>query len=269
MKERFHIIIETPSEDITVKKMLLSLLSTWSSKYQGEQGMQILQRLYERGMSTFQQQNLNSSNSNAMNNPMFDRLNGLPVTQEKKKAPPPPAIRNPPPTQHFNNQYAYNIPPPNDIGSTSRNNNNNSGLFNFEKMKPKIIQEVALAKQSANNLVNALRLINTEKDDWEYYIRKNRTIQQSHQKCEEEKKKIVRYARLVEDEEWIGTLLMANEELLRALNMYDVMLTGQLPSELISNQQQQQDILQITQYDDSHLPRDENGEILQDPFADP
>lgn len=124
-----------------------------------------------------------------------------------------------------------------------------------------------MASQSANNLINTLRLINTSKDDWEVDMRRDHAIQQSHQRCEEEKKKIVRYARLVEDEEWIGTLLNANEELLKALDMYDIMLTGQIPSDFpTSTYRKNNEPLALL---DSHLPRGEDGEILEDPFADP
>lgn len=201
--------------------------------------------------------------------------------ENERRRVPPPSVRNPPANYHQDQPYT-DVPPPNDIGSRRQNS---GGTFDFEKAKPKIIEEVALATQSANNLVNTLRLINTSKDDWEIDMRRNRTIQQMHQRCEEEKKKIVRYARLVEDEEWIGTLLAANEDLLKALDMYDIMLTGQVPTDfptspyrsnnnplaLLSTPRSDQDDgnLLLSQYGDTHIPRGEDGEILEDPFADP
>lgn len=202
--------------------------------------------------------------------------------ENERKRMSPPSMRNPPANYHHNQPYT-DVPPPNDIGPR-RQQSTSSSTFDFEKAKPKIIQEVALATQSANNLVNALRLINTSKDDWEIDMRRDRTIQQTHQRCEEEKKKIVKYARLVEDEEWIGTLLAANEELLKALEMYDIMVTGQIPSDfptspyrrnnepiaLLSLPTENDDHgLLLSQYGDTHIPRGEDGEILEDPFADP
>jgi hypothetical protein len=79
-------------------------------------------------------------------------------------------------------------------------------------------------------LINALRLINTTEDRWEIDLQHDKRLQEYRDKCEESKKKIVRYARLVEDEEWIGTLLAANEDLLKALDMYDIMLVGEIPA---------------------------------------
>lgn len=48
----------------------------------------------------------------------------------------------------------------------------------------------------------------------------------------------MRYARLVENEEWIGTLLATNEELLKALEMYDIMLAGEIPAMWYQDQQE-------------------------------
>lgn len=214
----------------------------------------------------------------------MDKYPGLIASPGDRRVP-PPTVRHPPANYHQNQPYS-DIPPPNDIGPRRQSN---ASTFDFEKAKPKIIQEVALATQSANNLVNALRLINTNKDNWELDMRRDRTIQQMHQRCEEEKKKIVRYARLVEDEEWIGTLLSANEDLLKALDMYDIMLTGQIPVDfptspyrahqnnnnneplalLSTPRPEDGDLLLSPHGGDTHLPRDENGDILEDPFADP
>lgn len=55
MTNRFELIIESSAEDINVRKMLVMLLGTWASKFKGEQGMQILQRLHERGRDKFRQ----------------------------------------------------------------------------------------------------------------------------------------------------------------------------------------------------------------------
>lgn len=127
---------------------------------------------------------------------------------------------------------------------------------------------MALATQSANNLINALRLINTSKDNWEIEMRTDEAIQEFCHRCEEEKRKIVKYARLVEDEEWIGTLLNANEELLKALDMYDIMLTGQIPSDFpTSPYRKNSQPLALLGNDD--LPRGDDGQVLEDPFADP
>ncbi|CAO3703764.1 unnamed protein product [Rhizopus stolonifer] len=117
--------------------------------------------------------------------------------------------------------------------------NNNDPPFDFEKSKPIIMQEIALANQNSNQLMNALRRSQGHKDLEDYRDR-----------CEESKEKMVHYARLVEDEEWIGTLLATNEELIKSLEMYDIMLaqTIRVPQ------------LQFPEF---------NTDYKEDPFADP
>ncbi|KAI8646151.1 hypothetical protein BD408DRAFT_21762 [Parasitella parasitica] len=176
-------------------------------------------------------------------------------------------------------------------GAASSASNSATRVFNFEKAKPKILEEIALGNNNANNLVNALKLINTTEDRWEIDLQHDRRLQEFHDKCEESKKRIVRYARLVEDEEWIGTLLATNEDLLKALEMYDIMLTGEIPAAWLSAQQNQQNLflayqqpkqirapppppsLQTLQIEDSfssmQLTRREEPEENLDPFADP
>ncbi len=55
MTNRFELIIDSSAEDIKVRKMLIMLLGTWALKFKGEQGMQILQRLHDKGREKFQQ----------------------------------------------------------------------------------------------------------------------------------------------------------------------------------------------------------------------
>lgn len=87
---------------------------------------------------------------------------------------------------------------------------------------------------------NALKLINTAEERWEIDLQHDKRLQEYRDKCEESKKRIVRYARLVENEEWIGTLLATNEDLLKTLDIYDVMLVGEIPAAWLLAQQNQQ-----------------------------
>lgn len=178
--------------------------------------------------------------------------------------------------------------------SPTSGNGGPTRVFNFEKAKPKILEEIALGNSNANNLVNALKLINTSEDRWEIDLQHDKRLQEIHDKCEESKKRIVRYARLVENEEWIGTLLATNEDLLKALEMYDIMLVGEIPAAWLLAQQNQQHLrlayqqqeapkqirappppppLQTLQIEDSfsnmQLAKREEPEEELDPFADP
>ncbi|CEG62829.1 hypothetical protein RMATCC62417_00095 [Rhizopus microsporus] len=239
MKERFELILTSQAEDVKVKNELLSLLGAWVSKYKDEPGMRTMADLYELGRGRKLRIRTNTAESSRSNtsdtivrspttntqSPMTSPIREQPQQQQRHQSLPPPImpIRSPITEPKVKNKPRSQS----NAGSTSRNN---TTLFNFEKTKPKILEEIALANQNSNNLINALRLINTTEDRWEIDLQHDKRLQEYRDKCEESKKKIVRYARLVEDEEWIGTLLAANEDLLKALDMYDIMLVGEIPA---------------------------------------
>ncbi|EIE89163.1 hypothetical protein RO3G_13874 [Rhizopus delemar RA 99-880] len=153
--------------------------------------------------------------------PMTQSPLSSPTASRQPSLPPPPIM----PAKTYLPE-----PPKKPKARTTDRSSSGNNLFNFEKLKPKIMEEVALANQNANNLINSLKLINTSEDRWEIDLQYDRRVQECRERCEESRKKIVRYARLIEDEEWIGTLLAANEDLLKALDMYDIMLTGEIPA---------------------------------------
>lgn len=53
LKERFGRIIESPSEDIRVRKLLMTLLSTWSVMFKDEKEMHHIRQMFERGKHYF------------------------------------------------------------------------------------------------------------------------------------------------------------------------------------------------------------------------
>lgn len=195
MKERFDIIIESTTEDIRVRKLLVTLLGIWATRFKDERGMRVLQELHDKGKLYFEPRKpipfvgLLKKSFSSYKVDTATKTITLPTSKSSL------AILSSAPTT-------------------------NDTSFNFEKSKPKIIQEIAMATQSANKLINALQHVTS--DDWEF----DSVIQESYLRCEQDKKKIIRYVRLVEDEEWIGTLLAANEVLLKAIDMHDTMLTS-------------------------------------------
>ncbi|KAI8646059.1 hypothetical protein BD408DRAFT_440305 [Parasitella parasitica] len=210
MKEMFDHIIESSTEDIRVRKLLVTLLGIWSIRFKNERGVRVLQELYDKGRL------------------YLEPRKPIPFVGLLKKS--------------FSS-YKVNTPATAKTMPTSKSSlailstaQTNDVAFDFEKSKSKIIQQIAMATQSANNLINALQHVELS----------DKAIQENYLRCEQDSKKIVYYIRLVEDEEWIGTLLAANEVLLKALDMHDAMLTTS------SNEEEGEG---------------EGG--LEDPFADP
>lgn len=89
--------------------------------------------------------------------------------------------------------------------------------FNFEQEKPQVLTAIANASSAANNLVNAITLVNTENDS----LVSNERVQECLVRAKQSRKIIIRYIQLVENEEVIGTLIESNERIIAALESYD------------------------------------------------
>lgn len=94
--------------------------------------------------------------------------------------------------------------------------------FNFEAEKPKIMAAVGTGTQSAQALINALQHVNRDKES----VTTNERVQACLAKAKADRKIVVRYIQLVENDpsgDFIGTLLATNEQVLTALQLYDRM----------------------------------------------
>ncbi|KAJ3750662.1 hypothetical protein DFH05DRAFT_1386972 [Lentinula detonsa] len=91
--------------------------------------------------------------------------------------------------------------------------------FNFEQEKPQVLASIVEASQASSNLVNAITLVNPEKES----IQSNERVQDCLAKTKVARKQIVRYIQLVENEEVIGVLIETNDRIIAALEMYDSM----------------------------------------------
>ncbi|KAL8860481.1 MAG: hypothetical protein Q9178_003140 [Gyalolechia marmorata] len=91
--------------------------------------------------------------------------------------------------------------------------------FNLEKEKPQILQTIASSSVASTNLMNSLKLINRESnrvsDDPE-------TVNQ-FETCKLLRRQVLRYIQYVESEQWLGSLIHANETLVEALMAFEVL----------------------------------------------
>jgi LAS seventeen-binding protein 5 len=89
--------------------------------------------------------------------------------------------------------------------------------INFEKERHLVLQTIAASNQNATNLTNALKRLNRETTQ----PSSNPQIQQLYTQCKKLRKDVLTYIQRTENEEWIGTLINANEELVQALAHYE------------------------------------------------
>lgn len=91
--------------------------------------------------------------------------------------------------------------------------------FNLEKEKPQMLQTIAQASVASTNLLNGLKLINREHQR----VSENAEVNNRFETCKLLRRQILRYIQLVESDQWIGSLLSANDELVKALMAYEIM----------------------------------------------
>lgn len=90
-------------------------------------------------------------------------------------------------------------------------------LTYVRREKPQILNHLAVSSRSCTNLVNALQHVNRERES----VSSNSRVQTSLERVKTERKQLVRYIQLVQDEEMVGALIEANERIVIALQLYD------------------------------------------------
>lgn len=90
--------------------------------------------------------------------------------------------------------------------------------LNAKVEKPRIQEVLAESHAAATNLNNALRMVNHDKGQ---LSTQDAYATECFNKCRKLRKKVVRYIHGIHDDEFVGPLLHANEELISALRHYD------------------------------------------------
>lgn len=91
--------------------------------------------------------------------------------------------------------------------------------FDLEKEQGQMLESIASANVASTNLINALKLINRENQR----VSDNPECRNRFETCKGLRRQILRYIQLVESEQYIGGLLAANDELVKALMTYEFM----------------------------------------------
>lgn len=94
--------------------------------------------------------------------------------------------------------------------------------FNLGKEKPNLLKNIAASSVASINLMNALRSFGREKKQ----VSEDQEIVKYFNECEQLRRKIMFYIQQVESDEWIGSLIHANEELVNALMTFEVLDKG-------------------------------------------
>ncbi|KAL4885658.1 hypothetical protein BJY04DRAFT_180191 [Aspergillus karnatakaensis] len=91
--------------------------------------------------------------------------------------------------------------------------------FNFEKEKPEMLQTLASSSVASTNLHNALQRVNRET----HRVSEDAEVLNRFETCKQLRRQILRYIQFVESEEYLGSLIHANEELVESLMEFEVL----------------------------------------------
>lgn len=94
--------------------------------------------------------------------------------------------------------------------------------FNLTKEEPKMLETIASASVASTNLLNNLKRINNNKQR----VSENQEAVRDVQICNGLRRQILEYIQLVESEQYIGSLLEANDKLVKAVRAYNIIDRG-------------------------------------------
>ncbi|KAL8748811.1 MAG: hypothetical protein Q9199_008049, partial [Rusavskia elegans] len=103
--------------------------------------------------------------------------------------------------------------------SKSHKKSKASKPFNLEKEKPQILQTIASSSVASTNLMNSLKLINRENKR----VSEDQETVNRFETCKLLRRQVLRYIQYVESEQWLGSLIHANETLVEALMAFEVL----------------------------------------------
>lgn len=91
--------------------------------------------------------------------------------------------------------------------------------FNLEREKPQLLQTIASSSVASTNLMNSLKLLNRE----HVRVSEHAETVNRFETCKALRRQVLRYIQFVESEQWLGSLIMANDGLVEALMAYEIL----------------------------------------------
>ncbi|KAF2680880.1 hypothetical protein K458DRAFT_421222 [Lentithecium fluviatile CBS 122367] len=221
--ERLRLLAKDDMVDAEVRQKVNVLFRQWAVAYKGTQGLERIANLYKELPRTRRPQ---PSQSRVVreNEAEAERENASsppptsPTTSRRNSQPfPPPASSSTPRPITLSSTQS---PSSSIFSSKSRKDKKNRGKpFNLEKEKHQLLETIASATVASTNLMNGLQLINREVQR----VSENAEVMKRFETCKLLRRQVLRYIQLVESDQYIGSLLSANDELVKALMAFEIM----------------------------------------------
>ncbi|KAI1366943.1 hypothetical protein F5Y08DRAFT_300093 [Xylaria arbuscula] len=232
--ERLRVCGTSDLSDPDVRKKCSELFRSWAAEYQNTPGLERVARLYKE--LPRRKQVVTQDKSKVLRETEQDPFRDSEDEAEHNKPSPPPQaatsqasssrvpVSYPQPTQTIQSySHTRSTSGGGSFFSSSskdkkkKDKNKKSRTFNLEQEKESMKAAIAESSIAAINLNNALQSINRERER----ISENSVAVSRFEICKKLRRKILRYIQYVEDEQWLGGLLHANDELVVALMTFE------------------------------------------------
>ncbi|EME88023.1 uncharacterized protein MYCFIDRAFT_192293 [Pseudocercospora fijiensis CIRAD86] len=207
--ERLRLIARDEAVDPHVRQKCRVLFTQWANAYKGTSGLDRIANLYKEFPKT--------------QRPAAARQKVLRETE--------PPLESPFDESPARSRSNSKTTPSNPVTLTPTSSSLSSKLFKDKKRsssgkpfslsreKENMTNAIAKASIASTNLLNGLQLINRENER----ISANIEVVRRFETCKSLRRQILYYIQHVESDEWIGSLVNANDELVKALTAYEIM----------------------------------------------
>ncbi|KAI9835891.1 MAG: hypothetical protein M1819_001789 [Sarea resinae] len=208
--ERLRVAATDPVSDHDVKAKCKILFGQWAVAYKNTPGLERIAALYkqlpQRKKPQPQQQ------SKVLRETEVEANNEQPGNS--------PSLSSIPTASSSSSRTLSLSPGPNLTKAKGPRDKKSKGKpFNLEKEKPQLLQTLASSSVASTNLMNALKLINRE----DKRVSEDAEVMKRFETCKLLRRQLLRYIQYVESEQWLGSLIHANEELVTALMAFEVL----------------------------------------------
>ncbi|KAI8955398.1 hypothetical protein F4801DRAFT_529171 [Xylaria longipes] len=231
--ERLRVCGTSDLSDPDVRKKCSELFRSWAAEYQNTPGLERVARLYKE--LPRRKQVVTQDRSKVLRETEQDPFRDSEDEAEQHQSSPPPQT-----PQASSSRPPVSYPQPSQTIQSYSHTRSSSGSgaffsssskdkkkkekgkkksrpFKLEAEKESMKAAIAESSIAATNLNNALQSINRERER----ISENAVAVERFEICKRLRRRILRYIHYVEDEQWLGGLLHANDELVVALMTFE------------------------------------------------
>ncbi|RHZ61744.1 hypothetical protein CDV55_100677 [Aspergillus turcosus] len=212
--ERLRIAATDPVSDPLVKQKCKQLFGQWAVSYKDTPGMGGVTALYrqlpkrKQPATQAKAKVLRDTGNSTNNEPQLGHTVSVSVGNG-----PSTVLSSPKQHKHTSSKSSFKR----EKKEKEKKLHNRS--FSLDREKPEMLQTLASSSVASTNLLNALKRVNRET----HRVSEDAECLNRFETCKLLRRQILRYIQHVESEEYLGSLIHANEELVTALMAFEVL----------------------------------------------